>query len=173
MAVVGYTLLMKKTAYKDATAPAMNTGVKSSFDDFGFVTSEIEWPDIETEDVVSRTWAGEDGEDVYLPPSGLDAKAYDLEVEMIYKGEPKTAVSAFNSFREYLLGKDDLGAEMNLYDPYWGIGRSKVYVEKISDIEAAQSDIDEVVGMKVTFRVTDPLTSIELKYGETGVVGTE
>lgn len=80
---VEYTLLMQKT--KGGSA------VKSSLSDFGFVVCDIPWPDEETEEVATRTWPGQHGEDAYIPPSGLKLKAYEVEVEFCYKG--RTGVS--------------------------------------------------------------------------------
>ncbi len=150
---VEYTLLMQKMADGNA--------VKSSLDDFGFAVCEIPWPDEETEEPSTRKWPGKHGEDVYIPPSGLKLQAYDLEVEFCYKGDVNTAYDAYKVLRDYMIGP---GGFLRLYDPYWRKGRQKVYVKKFHDRDPHRSNIDEVLNMKVTLRVTDPKTEIALAY---------
>ncbi len=147
-----YTLWIQKT--KDDSA------LKDSLSDFGFAVSDIPWPDEETQDVAVREWPGEDGEDAYIPPTGLKLKAYDLEIEFIYKGDLNTAYPAYKALRNYLTGIDGSGAELKIYDPYWNKGRTKVRVKKIGNIEPHRSNMDEVVSCKVSFRVADPMTEI-------------
>lgn len=151
---VEYTLWMQKS--KDGSA------VKDSLGSFGFATSEIPWPDEETQDVSTREWPGEHGEDAYIPPSGLKLKAYDIEVEFCYKGAVNTAYSAYKALRNYLAGIDGSGGELMIFDPYWHKGRKGVYVKKISDPAPFRSNVDEGVSVKVTFRVTDPMTEIDV-----------
>ena len=148
-----YTLLMQKSA--DGSA------VKSSLDDFGFAVCDIPWPDEETEKVATRQWPGVDGEDAYVPPSGQKLQAYDVELQFCYKGDVNTADAAYKALRDYLIGP---GGFLRLYDPYWRKGRQKVYVKKFHDREPRRSNIDEVLSMKVTLRVTDPKTEIALAY---------
>lgn len=153
-----YTLLIQKTKE--------GSGVKDSLSDFGFAISEIPWPSEETQDISVRVWPGEHGEDAYIPPSGLKLKAYDLEVEFIYKGEIDTAKSAYTTFRNYLTGIDGSGGELKVYDRYWKRGRKGVYVKKIDSFEAFRSNLDESVSFKVTFRVNDPVSEIVLVKNE-------
>lgn len=151
-----YTLLMQKTT--DGSA------IKSSLTDFGFAVSEIPWPDEEAQDVAVREWPGEDGEDAYIPASGLKLKAYDLEVKFIYKGNVNTAMAKSAAFRDYLIGAAGDGAELKLFDPYWGKGRTKARLLKITDIKAVRTNIDEGLTFKATFRIADPKTEITLAY---------
>lgn len=150
---IEYTLLMQKT--KDGSA------VKSSLADFGFAVCDIPWPDEEVQEVATREWPGEDGEDAYVPPTGLKLQAYDVEVEFCYKGNVNTAYAAYKALRDYLIGE---GGFLRIYDPYWKRGRQGVYVKKISGLDLHRTDIDEVLSAKVTFRVTDPKTEIALVY---------
>ena len=149
-----YTLWMQKTNEGSA--------VKDSLGSFGFAVSEIPWPADETQDVASREWPGEHGEDAYISPDGLKLKAYDLEVEFLYKGAPDTAYSAYRSLRGYLTGTDGSGAELKIHDPYWRIGRTGVHVRKFGDIEPFRTNVDEGLSARVTFRVSDPMTEIGL-----------
>lgn len=153
---VEYTLLMQKMAD--------GSGVKSSLDDFGFAVCDIPWPDEETEEVATRTWPGQHGEDAYVPPDGLKLKAYDVEVEFCYKGDVNTAVDAYGALRDYLIGANGDGAELRVYDPYWKRGRQGLHIKKIGDFDPHRSNIDEVLSLRATFRVTDPKTKITLAY---------
>lgn len=150
---VEYTLLMQKSASGSA--------VKSSLDDFGFAVCAIPWPDEETEELATRKWPGEHGEDTYINPNGQTLQAYDVEIEFCYKGAVNTASPAYKALRDYLIGA---GGFLRIYDPYWKIGRKDVYVKKFHDREPHRSNIDEVLSMKVTLRVTDPKTEIALVY---------
>ena len=151
-----YTLLIRKSSSGSA--------VKSSLTDFGFAVCSSDWPDEETQELAVRKWPGENGEDAYIPPQGLKLEAYDLSVDFCYKGAKETAYSAYTKLRSYLIGEDGNGAELIVYDPYWKKGRKGVYVKKFADIDAHRSNIDEVMEVKVTFRVTDPITDITLSY---------
>lgn len=150
---VEYTLLMQKTT--DGSA------VKSSLSDFGFAVCDIPWPDEETEELATRKWAGEHGEDTYISPNGQTLQAYDVVVEFCYKGNVNTADSAYKALRDYLIGA---GGFLRIYDPYWKKGRKDVHVKKFHDREPHRSNIDEALSMKVTFRVTDPKAEITLVY---------
>lgn len=150
---VEYTLLMQKTAEGSA--------VKSSLDDFGFAVCDIPWPDEETEELATRKWPGGDGEDAYIPPVGQKLQAYDIEVQFCYKGDVDTTYVAYKTLRDYLTGP---GGFLRIYDPYWRKGCNGVYVKKFHDHNPHRSNIDEVLSMKVTLRVTDPKTEIALVY---------
>ena len=148
-----YELLMQKMA--DGSA------VKSSLADFGFAVCDIPWPDEETQELATRKWPGEHGEDTYISPDGQKLQAYDLTVEFCYKGDVNTADAAYTVLRDYLIGP---GGFLRLYDPYWRKGRQNVYVKKFHDRDPHRSNLDDVLSMKVTFRVTDPITEITLNY---------
>lgn len=149
---VEYTLWMQKTKN--------GSPVKSSLDDFGFVACAITWPDEETQDVATRTWVGENGEDIYISPDGLTLKAYDLSVTFCYKGEVGSAYGAYKAFRNYLTGIDSSGGQLKIYDPYWKKGRTEVYIKKFGNLTPHRSNLDEVLSVQVTFRVADPITEI-------------
>lgn len=65
--------------------------VKSSLADFGFAVCGIEWPELEAHELTTRKWPGEHGEDAYIPPNGLKFAAYDVEVELCFRGLIHTA----------------------------------------------------------------------------------
>ena len=153
---VEYTLLMQKTT--DGSA------VKSSLSDFGFAVCSFPWPDEEVQEVATRTWPGEHGEDAYIPPGGLKLQAYDVEVELCYKGSVHTAYAAYKALRNYLIGANGDGAELRIYDPYWRRGRTGVSVKKIPAPTPFRDNLNDGMSMTVTFRVTDPATDITLYY---------
>lgn len=138
--------------------------MKSSLDDFGFAVCDIPWPDEEVHEVAVREWPGEHGEDAYIPPVGLKLQAYDVEVQFCYKGDVDTAYAKYKALRDWLTGIDGSGAELRVYDPYWRKGRTGVYVKKFSGFDPHRSNIDEVLSINATFRVTDPITEIRLTY---------
>lgn len=154
-----YTLLMQKTAH--------GSQMKSSLADFGFAVKEPEWPDAETADLARREWPGEDGEDVYMPPSGQKMQAYDLDVQLLYKGDIGTAYAKYKALRKYLTGA---GGFLMLYDPRWSVGRTNVYVKKFGDLKPVRTNIDEGLGAKVTFRVTDPVTEVSAARNGNGEI---
>lgn len=129
---------------------------KGSLAAFGFALSEMAWPTEEVAEVASREWPGEDGEDAYIPSGGLKLKAYDLDVEFVYKGEIGTAYNAYKTFRNYLTGRDGGGADLTIYDPTWDRGKKGVYVKKISDLSTFRTNLDEGASCKMTFRVRNP-----------------
>lgn len=157
---VEYTLWMQKT--KDGSP------IKDSLGSFGFAVCDMNWPAEETADVAKREWPGEHGEDVYISPSGLKLKAYDLEVQFSYKGSVNTAQSAHKAFRDYLAGIDGSGGELKIYDPYWRKGRQGVFVKKIGDLNLHRSNADESLSAKVTLRVADPATEVSASVNSKG-----
>lgn len=136
---------------------------KDSLSDFGFAVCDIPWPAEETQDVTTREWPGEDGEDAYVPPTGLKLKAYDLEVEFCYKGDMNTAYPSYKALRNWLIG-----GMLKIYDPYWKKGRVGIYPKKIGDLEPHRDNTGEMLFCKATFRVTDPITEfgIESNVGD-------
>lgn len=151
-----YTLLIQKSLSGSQT--------KSTLSDFGFACESVPWPDEETQEVTTRQWPGVHGEDAYIPPSGLKLQAYDLEVELLYKGDVHTAYAAYKKLRDYLIGADGSGAEFYLYDPYWRRGCAGVHVVKFGSPTPVRTNVDESISVKITFRVTDPATDITLTY---------
>ncbi len=149
-----------------------DTGVKNSLTDFYAVCTDFPFKTGgETKDLVKREWAGEDGEDVYIP-STLPLKAYDLEIEMCYKrraniSNDNVLKADLDNFRDFLLG----GA-LKIYNPATGIGRQNVYLSDFEDIKPykIKTSAIEMGGLRVIentatftvkFRVSDPRTDIK------------
>lgn len=146
------------------------SAVVDSLSAFGFVASEVPWPDVETCAVATREWPGEHGEDAYISPVGLTLKAYDLSVEFYYKGEVESAYPAYKTLRDYLIGADGRGAALKIFDPYWNIGRRRVWAKKIGDPTPARTNIDEFLSVKVTFHVSDPTTDLTVGLNARGEI---
>lgn len=138
----------------------------SSLAAYGFAVSSATWPDEETQELFTREWPGEDGEDVYIPQGGLKLKAFDLSVTFIYKGEMNTARKAYEQFRDFLIGRTDGNAKMSIFDPYWKRGYTGVHLKKCSNMRSGRSDIDEVYVFDATFRITNPMSTVILNYVE-------
>lgn len=143
-----YTFIMQKT-----TDGAV---VKDSYTDFDIVCTEVPFTHFaDTKELPSNDWGGEDGEDVYIPKT-LPLKAYDMTLNLCYKGPVETAYLAIKSFRDYLIGADGDGAALKVYMPYTGIGRTDVYLKSFSPEDFWLDTDEEVVLFNITFRVTNP-----------------
>lgn len=149
---VEYSLKIKKSA-KDI--------ILQTLEDYGFATCDLSWPDEEIKEPASREWPGQSGEDVYFP-SQLFLKPFDLTVKFCYKGPLNTALDSYNKFRGMLLGEDGTGTQMEIYDPYWNRGYSRVHLKQMGNLSFKKSNIDEVSCFKAVFRITDPLSRAKL-----------
>ena len=117
--------------------------VKDLLTDFSMVCLDFPFrPWGETKDLVSDDWAGEDGEDTFFPEK-LPMKAYDLKVEIGYKGDLGSAYQSVTSLMNYLTTD---GTELKIYNPYTGIGRRGVYLKEFENEVFVKGD--------VTFRYT-------------------
>ena len=158
-----------------------NGTIVNSFTQWGIVCAKVPF-DVggKTKEPAKREWPDEHGEDAYLPTK-LMMQAYDAEFEMAYKGKElasnpfdlSLAESQIKAFKKWLTGNDNVngsGSELKIYSPYSTIGRQKCYLLEIDDEEPHLQTVQDagnvynenVVTFKVTFRVTDPMTDIEL-----------
>lgn len=126
----------------------------------------------ETKNLPKRDWVDEDGEETFIP-NVLPLQAYDLEVEICYKGGVSTAYDKINSFLDYLIGEDGNGATLKVYNPHTGIGRQKLYFLGTNNYDFHSTESGDLVTFKVKFRVTDPKTKIVPLYNAslTTIVG--
>lgn len=141
-----------------------------SLSTFGFAVESIPWPALETQDVATRTWPGEHGEDTYIPATGMKFKSFDVEATFCYKGEIDSALSSYNKFRDYLIGLDGEGGILKIYDPYWRKGYNGAYIKKISDFDPNRTNIDESLSFKATFRIADPVSIIGIGVNSNGLI---
>ena len=119
--------------------------------------------------IVTQDWPDENGEDVWLPRTGIVNKAYDYDAEFIYYADDGMATENIRKFCDMIKGK-----WLQIYDTYTGMGRRAVYVtefdadppfkrRKIQLTEAnGQPAIRDYVYFNVKFRVNDPSTNIVL-----------
>lgn len=157
----------------------MNVGVTiDTQEQFGVVCQEFPFKYLpESKELPKRDWYDEDGEDVYIPKSGLRLAAYDLEVKFLYVGSESRMSANIKDFIDFICGRINYTSKSNkvtinvtqnvmlcVYDQYTKTGRRGVFVKEVSSELFAYDDVNsEVIGMfKVKFRVTDPVTDIEL-----------
>ncbi len=118
--------------------------------------------------LISQDWPDENGEDVWLPVTGMVTKAYDYDVEFIYYADDGLATDNIRAFCDKIKWK-----WLQIYDTYSKMGRKAVYVAefdpdppfkrrrlKVEDGEAPK--IRDYVSFKVKFKINDPNTDIVL-----------
>lgn len=123
----------------------------------------------ETKELAKRDWYDEDGEDVYIPTSGLKFKAYDLEAKLLYVGSEEAMVDDLKSFIEFLYGRNTGGnPQLAIYDEFTKTGRQQVYVQSVDNELITYDDVntDVIAQFKVKFRVCDPVTNVVLQLEE-------
>lgn len=132
--------------------------IKDLINDFGMVCLSFPFQlGFETKEVTSDDWVDEDGEDSFEPDI-LPLKAYDLEASMGYEGTDFN--TKIDTFINYLIGADGNGAKLKVYNTHSNIGRKGLRFVKYEP-EISSSELNT---FKVTFRVTDPRTSINPTY---------
>lgn len=111
--------------------------------------------------LTERSWAGEDGKDVYVPKT-LPMESYAMKVKFGFKGDKFSANNILKKLLDYLCGKDGNGVYLKMYCDYTQIGRQHVRFDSISDdanLIRNGSDGDILI-VTVTFIVDDPTTDI-------------
>lgn len=120
----------------------------------------------EAKDLTSRDWADEDGEDEYIPPTGLKMKSYTMDVKFCCKGDKGSSNAKIAAFIDYLTGRDKTGAEMKMYCTWTRVGRKGIRFEKLNDdAELIRDDDGDILVFTVTFKVNDPVTDVSPVYG--------
>lgn len=137
------------------------TAVVSLFGTFGYAAKDIAWPSLETQDVATREWPGEDGEDAFVPEV-LRFKAYDLEVPLVYTSGRGECNAAYLKLLKYLTGRSGGVAELDVYDPHNRIGRTGVYLKSLKPDKFHRDGSGDYMSLTATFRVTDPMTDVTL-----------
>ena len=120
----------------------------------------------ESKELAKRDWFDENGEDVYIPTDGLTFKAYDVVADFLYVGEKESMSQDLISFINFIYGKNTNGSPfMSVYDEYTQTGRRGVYVKSVGNDLLSYTDNSSgvIASFKVTFRVTDPVTSVILQ----------
>ena len=120
--------------------------------------------------LVTQDWPDENGEDVWLPKTGIVNKAYDFDVEFIYYADDGMATENIRAFANEIKGK-----WLQIYDTYTQMGRKGVYVSEFDAdppfkrrkiqlrvLDNGLPAIRDYVYFKVKFRVNDPNTDVVL-----------
>ena len=94
-----------------------------------------------------REWKDEDGDDEYIPAEGLKMSSYEMSVKFGMKGD-----------KDYLRG-----GTTKLYCDYTKIGRQNVRFVSIGEDATLVRDANgDLLIIKITFKVNDPVTDITL-----------
>jgi hypothetical protein len=134
------------------------------------ITCELNRLKYEVKDLPTHDFAGENGEDTYIP-SFIPVKAYDCTIEFKYTGELDSCyTNIYLGFIKYLQGaapvSDDYDSitegGFKIYDRHNGIGRQKVYMKSFDPDELIHMTDDDHLTFKLPFRFTDPTTDITL-----------
>ena len=150
-----HTILFKKAS---GDAP-----VKDSVEAWNIACTDAEFkPMEETKEIAERDWQDEDGVDTYIP-SKMPLKAYDMEVELCYKGDYESAYDAIASFMDYLTGEDGSGSEFTFYVPYTQIGRSGCYLKSFAPDDFWSGKGGDGLTFSITIRVTNPKSEATLE----------
>lgn len=139
---------------------ADNSPVLETIEDFGFYCMDIPFTVIEkAKEPAVRSWKDEDGDDEYIPASGLRASSYEMSIKFGFKGDKFAATHALGLFLAYLRG----GGMMKMYCDYTRIGRRHVrFVSIADDATLVRDDSGDLLVVKITFKVNDPVTDITL-----------
>ncbi|MGJ7024910.1 hypothetical protein [Petrimonas sulfuriphila] len=155
MAIKGHSIIFQK---EKSGSP-----VKDLITDFSMVcTSFPPQSSLEAKDIVTDDWVDENGEDSF-EPAILPLKAYDLEIQIGYSGTIGTAETKVSDFIKYLLGHDGNGVKLKIYNSHTNIGRKGVRFVSYNP-EQSQSITDDLRVFTVTFRVTDPISTVSPTY---------
>lgn len=149
--------------------------VKETLSDFNIGCIEFPFKMLgSAKELVSRDWPGENGKDVYVPPSGIPIQDYDLEVDFLYKGTVDSISTDMTAFIAFLLGKNSgaTGARLCIYDENVGFGRKDVVLTEIDPemYSAGDYDPDALFNFKAKFHVYDPWTAVSLTKDKSGNV---
>lgn len=135
---------MNKTYIQKSTSPKLDLQVA-----FGITAKSIPDRQLEAKEMFKRDWADQQGDEEYVQAISV-FKAYEQDLEFVYKGVLRTASEAIRTFLTYLQG-----AEFSLYDEYSQRGMRCRYVSY--DSKAHYRSIDEVVVFTVKVKINNPL----------------
>lgn len=144
--------------------------IKCLVSDFDMVcTSFPPHPVLEAKDVTTDDWADENGEDSFEPDILL-LRAYNLEVQIGYSGDAGTANIKIFDFLKYLLGHDGNGVRLKMYNPYTNMGYKGVRFVSYTP-EQYQNLSGDLITFTITFRVTEPASTVSPVYSDNTLIG--
>lgn len=113
--------------------------------------------------LTERSWAEEDGKDVYVPQK-LCMDGYTMKVKFGFKGDKFSANKSISAMMDYLTGRDGSGVYMKLYCDYTKTGRRHVRFTKLSDdATLVRTDDDgDILIVEMEMAVDDPVTEITM-----------
>lgn len=151
--------VQKMTAEDEPAAQVRELG-----SDFGFYGMEIPFvPFGEAKEPSRNDWKDEDGDDEYLPESGLKMQAFEVGIKLGYKGSKDSANGKIAALLDYLTGRDGTGPRMKIYSTYTKIGYNDVrFVSLDDDAELVRSGDGDILVITVTLKVNDPATRVTL-----------
>lgn len=141
----------------------------------------------ESKELPSRSWAGEDGIDEYIPQE-LPIKEYDMTIKFLYNKTrdgstvtDDTIRADIKSFISFLYGRIGSGvsgdnvrsARLAIWSEDTGIGRKDVRVKKVGNSIFYHTRYDDnvVCEFEITFQVNDPVTDVSPQYSDDIVTG--
>lgn len=105
-----------------------------------------------TKTAVTQSWIDEDGDDVFLPSSGVKSEAFDLPINFVYYANDGMANVRISQFIERIKGK-----WLKVYDTYTGLCYKGVYFSGCeSDPTFYRRGNHDTVIFQVNFRVNFP-----------------
>lgn len=117
----------------------------------------------EAKELAARDWPGMDGRDIYIPDK-IPLASYELEVDVIYRGDDDRMRENISSFIKFIYGRNigAIGGRLALYDEYLGIGRKDLHVLSIDNEIYYDVDYDDeqCAKFKIKFKVEDPTTDL-------------
>jgi hypothetical protein len=147
-----------------------NAPVVNLYKQWNIVCTKIPIPKLESKELPTHDFSGENGEDTYIP-SFIPVKAYDCTIEFAYKGSLDSCYdNIYLGFIKYLQGtapsSDDYDSitegGFKIYDYFNKIGRQNVYMKSFDPNELIHLDDGDHITFKLDFRFTDPATDITL-----------
>lgn len=113
-----------------------------------------------------RSWADSDGDDEYIPESGLKYESYEKEIKFGFKGDAFGANKKLEGFLEYLR----LSGRIKIYSEFTKIGRRDVRLSSVSTTLDRDPKDKDILIVTLTFKFNDPSTNIVPVFNDSGVI---
>lgn len=108
----------------------------------------------DAKDLPQNDWGDEDGVEEYYPEEGLPLKSYDIDVELVGKGDGAELAERVDGFLAYLTGRDGTGCLMDVWSEHTGEVKRRVRFVKMDETPAYTTDSEGLVArIAVTLKV--------------------
>jgi hypothetical protein len=145
-----YIKVGESGAYSDSMSYEEAFCTKEAFGLWNQHVSFVIAPKIKTP--ITQTWLDEDGDDVFLPPSGIKNESYDLTYSFAYIENDGMANVKISQFIKRIRGK-----WLKIYDCYTNTCRKGVYLEEIGEPNRYKRRGDqEVFEIELKFKCNFP-----------------